>query len=384
MSYCVGESHGPSVLLVLFATIVRHAQRRHACVNATSLPRIWCFACIMRCLRHASQIIKELIRAGAKMDPRDCEGRAAIHYAADMGHLPALRELMKAGSSHAWRENTFRTPLALACVKGHIACAKYLLEECNADPKEGGNIRTTPLAIAAHRGHLEIVKMLLRFGARQLGPYAYNDALCGVAMNGNVKMMRELLSADAGVHVNDIKVNNDRTLLHCAAGHCHPLVTSMILAAGGDETALDSGRKTPFDIVDTLSHQHVRNGLEQRRVRRMLTQAPAYRARSWGWPRVSVPRAPSPSPTPNPAKPATGIAAGEAGAVERSVKRATEAVEKMAEDLNRPCDEAIAATTAGAGKVCVALFRRSAISSSSRSAADGHSVVVASMIRYVV
>lgn len=341
------------------------------------------FALVFDALRRATQMMKMLIRAGAKVDVRDCEGYAPVHYAADMGHLPVLRELMRAGSSHAWRQNGFQTPLALACFKGHFACVKYLLDDCKADPRAGGNVRSTPLAIAAHRGHLETVKMLLRFGVRQLGPYSYNDALCRVAMNGDVRMMRELLNVEGGVHSKGVKTSDDRTLLHYSAGHCHPLVTSMLLKAGADETVKEATGKTPSDVVDTLTHEHVRNGLEQRRVRRMLTQAPAYRALSWSWPNASVALAPSPTPTPGKGKKAADSAAGKAGA--GSAKGATEPGEMTAEELDRAFDVAMPIATASARTELVGLkvYRRPATSSSG-SAADGHSAVVASMIRYAI
>ncbi|CAN0525671.1 unnamed protein product, partial [Scytosiphon promiscuus] len=150
-----------------------------------------------------------------------------------------------------------------------------------ADPSAVNGVGQTPLTVAAVLGHVEVVKVLLGFGVRQLGPTAYGDSLCGMAMSGNVKIMRELVHAEGGVHIQGAETPAKLTALHMAAGYCHPLAISMLLEAGADETVTDFRGKTAFDIVNTMSSEFVQNGVGPGRVRRMLEQAPAFRARSW-------------------------------------------------------------------------------------------------------
>ena len=337
---------------------------------------------------HATQVLKYLIKAGSKLDARDHDGYAPIHYAADEGNLRMLHELVAAGSSPNWLSNTSQTPLAIACLNGHPGCVKYLLDRCKVDPGAADNVGYTPLAIAAQHGHFEAVEMLLKFGVSKLGPNAYRDALSGVAMVGNVRMIRMLVLAEGGVHLKGALTTAKMTPMHYTAGYCHPLATALLLESGGDEYAADIKGKTPIDVVDTMRSEHVQQGLGRRRIKRMLAQGPAYRARSWQWPSESAESAlllmaesakDEAEPTKNAAESTTGTSEG--GAAED----ATETVEMTDEDFDLAFDAAmaVAAESPGSGKVDVTVYCRPMISSSG-AGASRHPAVVASLFRYVI
>lgn len=320
--------------------------------------------------------MKEFIRAGARVGVRDDEGYAPIHHAAETGNLPALHELVCAGSSHAWRSNNFMTPLAVACMCGHSAFVEYLFDNCGADPSAVNGVGQTPLSVATRLGHVEVVKVLLRFGVSQLGPTAYGDSLCGMAMSGNVKIMRELVHAEGGVHVQGAETPAKLTALHMAAGYCHPLAISMLLEAGADETVTDFRGKTAFDIINTMSSEFVQNGVGPGRVRRMLEQAPAFRARSWAWPdtvaaleTASENIAMVESPTREEGK---GLA-----------KSAENPAEMTREELNCVLDSSMAVATSSeeTGNANIMAFRRPAIASRG-STAGRRSGLLLSLVRY--
>lgn len=315
--------------------------------------------------------METLINAGAQLDARDFDGCAAIHHAAAVGHSSTLHELVVAGSSHAWRSNNFQTPLAVACFSGKWKNVKYLLDNCGADPGVIDGLRHTPLQTASHHGHLAVVKLLLGCDVHQLGPNAYPGALCAAAMAGNVSVLRALLVAEGRAHVNGTEIGTKMTPLLYSAGNCHPIPTAMLLEAGGDEAVVN------LDLVDS----YVSQGLAQRRVRRMLEQAPAYRARSWRWPGASTALARS-SITASAAKPAEPTSWELDGV---PMKRVTESVGVSAENLGSADDIAIATATAIAGMqmVGVRVFRRPHISSSG-SVMDRHPVAVLGLIRYII
>lgn len=337
--------------------------------------------------------MRELIRVGTQLDGRDEDGYAPIHHAADTGNLDGLKELVRAGSSHALLSGTGQTPLAVACLTGHPGVVKYLLNTCKADPGKADEVGYTPLAIAAQHGHFAVVKMLLRFGVGKLGPNAYRDALCGVAMCGNLRMIRELVNAEGGVHVKGAKTSLGMTPLHYSAGYCHPLATALLLEAGGDEKAADSIGETPLDVVDTKRSEHVPHGVGRRRVRRMLMQGPAYRARSWRWPCAEVMARGCP----------TATAGGVAGSAEDTAKSRGDAakvredpaesngdtaVEWSAKDFDDAFEAATATVLASAMSrmVATAAFRsRSDCDDASAASADDcRSSVLGSLMRWVV
>lgn len=67
------------------------------------------------------------------------------------------------------------------------------------DAGTADSVGYTPLAIAAQGGHVSIVRMLLKRGVAFLGKNAYRDAITGVAMTGNMEMLRELVYIEGGV-----------------------------------------------------------------------------------------------------------------------------------------------------------------------------------------
>ena len=226
--------------------------------------------------------------------------------------------------------------------------------------------------------------MLLKFGVSQLGPNAYRDALTGVVMAGNVRMIRRLVDVEGGVHVNGALTSAELTPLHFTAGYGHPLATSILLEADGEESAADIKGETPVDTGDTMRSERFQHGLGRRRVR-MLAQGPAYRARSWKWSNTSTPSSPlltaesakdEAESANNAAIPMTGEAEAEAA------KGATEPAEMTTEDFDLAFETAMAIATepAGAEKVVVRVYRRPATGACG-SAAGRRSAVVASLIR---
>lgn len=359
-----------------------HACVRNVLASRSSLPP-FPRSCL-RVLRHAAQVLKELIRAGAQLDLKEADGFMAIHYAADAGNVPALRELILAGSSHDWRDDGGKTPLALACYHGHVASVVYLLDKAKANPGVVDNTMYTPLSTACQQGHLLVVKVLLKCGVRQLGPNSYLDGLCSAAVLGNFPVMRELINAEGGVHVRGSKTRFAPmvTPLHYAAAYCHPFAMSLLLEAGADETDVDSSGNTPSDVVDTLRDEHMEHGFGRQQARRMLRQAPAYRARSWKWPDTSAVLA-DPAAAAGPAKNVPQETSVEAGA--RSAKAEPKPAKMTAENFDCAFDAAMsfAAAPSVAAKVDTTIYRRPAISSSG-SSADGRSAAVASLIRYTI
>jgi len=55
------------------------------------------------------------------------DGKQALHYAAEEGHLDSLQLLLKFGAYTEFRDNWGNTPLHYASMNNHFECAKKLL-----------------------------------------------------------------------------------------------------------------------------------------------------------------------------------------------------------------------------------------------------------------
>eukprot|EP00904_Undaria_pinnatifida_P012856 jgi/Undpi1/8700/HiC_scaffold_25.g11165.m1 len=178
------------------------------------------------------------------------------------------------------------------------------------------------------------------------------------------------------------------TPLHFSAAFCHVVATRMLLEPGADETTVDTKGETPLDAVGSLRNGRValemvcedlRNGNERQLVTLMLTQAPAYRAQSWRWPAVVACSRAAPTKS---ALVSRKHAAGSTMTAEAFLTEgATEPAEKFPKEVDRTVHAGmVAAAPARTGMAGLRVYRRPA-TSSSRSAADGDSAVVASLIK---
>lgn len=259
---------------------------------------------------------------------------------------------------------------------------RYLLESCAVSAGCADASGFTPLVAASQSGHLACVRLLLlRRGVANLGPNAYRDSLTGVAMAGGpVCVLHELLRVDGGAHVRGAKTSKLMTALHFSAGYCHPRVTSLLLAAGADETAVDRSGETPLDVVDTMrAPARIQHGVGRRRIRHMLMRGPAYRALSLRWPASVVPSGAPPS-SPSPSTGVAVVTAAVAKAVGDNSATGCDAAGSDWEDSERGFDEAFAlAAAAAAWRPGLTVFRRPA--NADGSPVDGRAAFVARLVR---
>ena len=84
-----------------------------------------------------------------------------IHTAAENGDLATVTEMIERDPSILESSNDAgSTPLHIACEKGNLDMALYLLG-AGADPLAGDNENSTPLHLAAIGGNVRIVELLL-------------------------------------------------------------------------------------------------------------------------------------------------------------------------------------------------------------------------------
>lgn len=128
--------------------------------------------------RNKPALIPELIKMGAVKDFKN-RGRyhdTAVHLAAGAGHLDVLKALIKAGAKVDLPNEFQATPLLNAVRDGKLEAARLLI-------KHGANVNHlkqkywTPLHAAAARGDVPLVKLLLKHKAKCVKPVKQKSPL---------------------------------------------------------------------------------------------------------------------------------------------------------------------------------------------------------------
>ena len=101
---------------------------------------------------------------GAEVDRANEKGRTPLWIACLKGHVEVARLLLEKGAEVDRVSKKGVTPLLIACQQGHVDTARLLLDKgakVDRAEKEGA----TPLYIACRKGHVEAVRLLLDNGA---------------------------------------------------------------------------------------------------------------------------------------------------------------------------------------------------------------------------
>jgi len=200
-----------------------------------------------------------------KLDPEssvegDCNGDTAVHMAADLGRLDAVRLFSQYLGALDFKNRRGETPLMHAAHGGHLACVVALVEDRGhkgpaADAGmvdgEGRNV----LMHACVSGHLDLVNLLVQnkegtHPTLRLPPIDINqgdnngvNALMVAAGEGFWQLLPSLVLGGASRAAKD---HDGFTALHIAATEDEALAASCLLDLGLDANATDGKGWTPL------------------------------------------------------------------------------------------------------------------------------------------
>jgi uncharacterized protein len=112
----------------------------------------------------AAQVRELIANDGNPNQTDDADSHTALHYAAINGNLTIIAILIKAKAKLDPKDKLGNTPLHLAADRGQVEAAQLLLDVGAPVDSENRN-GMTPLMLAAARGNIEIVQALLKKGA---------------------------------------------------------------------------------------------------------------------------------------------------------------------------------------------------------------------------
>lgn len=204
-----------------------------------------CTPLYLACLKGHTEVARELIEGGAKVDGDS----PPIFAAAGKGNLELVQLLLKHGAN----PSAFSTQHA-GCCGLHIAAEKNYVEvvECLLAAGVDVNIRSekqklTPLISAACCGSMEAVQALIKAGADiDAQSSTGNTALMLAIDRGKIDVAVAIIEAGANL---EIKGQKGWTALHNAAsggGEGYTRVAEALLKAGASVDALSETMLTPL------------------------------------------------------------------------------------------------------------------------------------------
>ena len=175
---------------------------------------------------------------GQDLNQKDSAGRSALAWAANQGHLSAVRELLRHGAEVNESDKEGGTPLTAAAFNGHASVVEALWWQgaTNARTARG----ETALILAAHQGHLPVCRLLMKRRISNGGDFDPDidardadgqTALCKAAAMGHADVVELLLANGAKIDRAD---NDGRTPLIWAALNGHEQLVRELMTRGAD------------------------------------------------------------------------------------------------------------------------------------------------------
>jgi ankyrin repeat protein len=192
--------------------------------------------------------VRRLLSIGADVNAKDnWHDRTPLHVACEKGHVQVVKELVEHGADVDVKDKDGSSPLHWACAKGHLAVVNELLSRgANIEVEDiDGN---TPLHLACANCHVAVVNELLSRGANIEAQDRYGDTpLHDASWNGHVAIVKALLSSGANIRA----ANNDRNLPIDRAVRCRKSVVSKYLLQHFYATII--GRLPLHDLLKDLT-----------------------------------------------------------------------------------------------------------------------------------
>ncbi|KAJ4320115.1 hypothetical protein N0V84_006002 [Fusarium piperis] len=144
----------------------------------------------------ASDAVKELL-CECNVHHRDKERNTAVHMGADSGSIQVLELLVTSREDLDKTNKAGKTPLGIACERGHANAVQWLLDHGSRD-QIGDVMHLHPLQLSAHHDHVDCIDMLIASGSNVNTKLAGgNTPLHAAAMSGAWKAVSRLLQGGA-------------------------------------------------------------------------------------------------------------------------------------------------------------------------------------------
>lgn len=202
-------------------------------------------------VNRSPEIVQALIAAGAAIGAATDDGKAALHYAAEVPENQAtLKALLSAGAAVDVQDNMVGwTPLMMAAFFGDANGVDALIE-AGADVTIARNSGVTALHHAAYRFDSSKILLILDAGAdSEARDRSGQTPLTWATRQGGLQAVETLLIAGADVHSRDTR--GQTALMHAAEDYETGKVIARLIGAGAEVSTTDNnGRTALMHAVD--------------------------------------------------------------------------------------------------------------------------------------
>lgn len=199
-----------------------------------------------------TDVAKALIAAGGPED---------MYTSIGLGHLPAVREALKADPSRIARpDGADRMPLDYAVASGQVEMTHFLLDQGAPVVDAKLSAVRVPLHYAIDRGNVELIELLLAaghspntsLGWRGESPTSRSPLHMAID-EGQMDIVKVLLAHRADLNVRD---TYSKTPLHTAASSGKTEMVQVLLGGGADVNALTYAFSLPCGSGEEETPQH--------------------------------------------------------------------------------------------------------------------------------
>uniref|UniRef100_A0A8C2WMM0 Ankyrin repeat and SOCS box protein 11 n=1 Tax=Cyclopterus lumpus TaxID=8103 RepID=A0A8C2WMM0_CYCLU len=199
--------------------------------------------------------IRSLIVQGFHVDTLTMDRVSPLHEACLGGHYACAKFLLDNGANMVSTDGA--TPLFNSCSSGSAACVRLMLQRSASIHTP--HLLASPVHEAAKKGHRECLELLLSYGADiDMELPVVGTPLYSACMARAAACVRLLLHSGAAVRIGC----GQDSPLHAAVRGGGPNVVDILLDFGADECCRNAEGKTPLDL--SSANSAVRVGLQKK------------------------------------------------------------------------------------------------------------------------
>lgn len=215
------------------------------------------------------EAIKTLVRLGAKIDLKDDRGRTPLMTAVEACQMPQVVELLlDLGANVDIQDKMGMTALDHGAAVGSLELCRLLLRRTASPKVRTGRMNSSPIFHAVESGNLDILQLLIEAHADVDAQFAGDSPLSQAALHGKAACVKALLSAGANIEQRDEPPSGHTPILSAiAAGHLD--IVKILIDAGANinvvneftgESALDAADKDVeiFNYLRGIGAKHAR------------------------------------------------------------------------------------------------------------------------------